>query len=223
MKIFRGTIFSSLLLALSACSSVYLGKLPEGGERRALKRKGAAALALRQRQPKAIPSVPQPPYRAARTRPEVAAYDVGAHADAQGNLVGPHRVYRVVESPHWRLRFPWSRGEETFGPKGAYLPPNYRPVPLDQRMKDELADLEKAKRELQDAAAEVHQKLQEADPLKERLAQLEEENRQLKAQQVNKALGVKTPNGPSAPSSSGPAAAGEAAADANDPLKNWNP
>jgi hypothetical protein len=186
-------------------------------------RKTEAVASARERRAKPLPLKGQPPYKGLRSGAEVAAYDVGNTVDAEGNLVGTHRVYRVVKSSGWRLRFPWSRRPATEGPKDVYVPPNYRPIPMDQRVKDELAELEKAKRELQEATAAVREKLSEADPLKDKIAQEEDEKQQLRSQ-LNQALGIKagTPAaaGPS-PALGSPAGAGAAAADANDPLRTW--
>lgn len=183
-------------------------------------RKTEAVASVRERRPKALPLKGQPPYKGLRSGAEVAAYDVGNTVDAEGNLVGAHRVYRVVKSSGWRLRFPWSKRPATEGPRDVYLPPNYRPVPMDQRIKDELAELEKAKRELQEATAAVREKLSEADPLKDKIAQEEDEKQQLRAQ-LNQALGIKADAAGAAAAPGSPGAAGAAAADANDPLRTW--
>jgi hypothetical protein len=222
------TVFSSLAFCLSACASSRQRELafwephtlfPAAGKKT---RKAEAVASARARRPKPVPLKGQPPYHGLRSGAEVAAYDVGNTVDAEGNLVGAHRVYRVVKSSGWHLRFPWSRRPATAGPKGVYLPPNYRPIPMDQRVKDELAELEKAKRELQEATAEVRQRLAEADPLKDKVAQQEEEKQRLRAQ-LNQALGIKagTPAPGPSPAPGTPAGAGAAAADANDPLKTW--
>jgi hypothetical protein len=218
----RATI-TSLFLLLAACAHVDRGQPAGKRVSPSVKRKAATVTVVtRKRRERPLPSVPQPPYqKGVRGGAVVAAYDVGATVDAQGNLVGPHRDYHVVQSAHWHLRFPWGKDGGTAGPPGTYSPSNYRPVPLDQRMKDELADLEKAKRELQDANAEVRQRLNEIDPLKEKIAEEEEQKRALQARldQLNQQMGVRASS--LAAPLSGPAAAGAAAADANDPLKTW--
>jgi hypothetical protein len=185
-------------------------------------RKAEAVASAHDRRAKPLPLKGQPPYHGLHSGAEVAAYDVGNTVDAESNLVGAHRVYRVVKSSGWHLRFPWSRRPATAGPKDVYLPPNYRPIPMDQRVKDELAELEKAKRELQEATAAVREKLSEADPLKDKIAQQEEEKQRLRVQ-LNQALGIKagTPVASPSPAPGTPAGAGAAAADANDPLRTW--
>jgi hypothetical protein len=225
------TVISLLALSAAGCASSRPRELASRGPHARFPAAGKKALKVEavasahERRVKPLPLKGQPPYKGLRSGAEVAAYDVGNTVDAQGNLVGAHRVYRVVKSSGWRLRFPWSKRPATEGPRDVYLPPNYRPIPMDQRVKDELAELEKAKRELQEATAAVREKLSEADPLKDKIAQQEEEKQRLRAQ-LNQALGIKagsagTPAAGPSPAPGSPAGAGAAAADANDPLRTW--
>jgi hypothetical protein len=153
---------------------------------------------------------------------------MGRTVNKDGDLVEAHREHRVVQSAHWNLNFPWfHKNQPTQGPKSVYLPPNYRPVPDDQRVKDMLAEMQKAKEDLQAATAQVKQRLAADNPLLTQLAQEQQEKEELR-QKLNAALGLnQEPQGGPSPATGplSPAAkAGEAAANSSDsPLMTWKP
>lgn len=49
-----------------------------------------------------------------RTDNQILVYDVGTTIDGNGDLVGPHKVYRVVETSHWILGKPRIIEPKTF-------------------------------------------------------------------------------------------------------------
>jgi hypothetical protein len=154
---------------------------------------------------------------------------MGRTVNKDGDLVEAHREHRVVQSAHWNLNFPWfHKNQPTQGPKSVYLPPNYKPIPNDQRINDMLAEMQKAKEDLQAATAQVKQRLAADNPLLAQIAQQQQQEKEDLRQKLNAALGLNQESQPSSPSVPGPqspaAKAGEAAANSSDsPLATWKP
>jgi hypothetical protein len=111
---------------------------------------------------------------------EIHVYDVGRYIDWSGNLHEAHQVYRVAQSSRPNLMLP--KGTLASGPRTVYTPPNYTPVPKDQRVTDAVAEANKAKEKLEAAEKQVQQRLNEDNNLRGELQAQIDENERLKAQ-----------------------------------------
>jgi len=77
------------------------------------------------------------------SRAEIHVYDVGRYIDSNGNTHEAHQIYRVAQSPRPLLTLP--KGTHPTGPRTVYSPPNYTPMPNDQRINDGITETRKAK------------------------------------------------------------------------------
>jgi hypothetical protein len=79
-------------------------------------------------------------------------------------------MYRVAQSSHPLLMLP--KGTHSSGPKTVYTPPNYTPMPNDQRINDAIVETKKAKDKLE-AAHAATDPCPEPDPREANRAALE--------------------------------------------------
>jgi hypothetical protein len=143
---------------------------------------------------------------------EIHVFDVGRYVDASGNLHEAHQMYRVAQSSHPILMLP--KGTHPSGPRTVYTPPNYTPLPKDQRINDAVSEANKAKEKLEAAQKQVEQRLNEDNNLRGALQDQIDENERLKAQIE---AGMSTRHSDQAPQTD----AEKAAAAAVDPLVQW--
>lgn len=89
------------------------------------------------------------------TNATIEVYDVGRMPDGNGGMNEAHRYYHIAQSPHWNLNLPSKSSTSASGPKSVYAPPNYSPVPSDQRVTDAVAEAKEAARKLNDETNKV--------------------------------------------------------------------
>jgi hypothetical protein len=148
------------------------------------------------------------------SRAEIHVYDVGRYVDASGNMHEAHQIYRVAESSHPLLLLP--KGVHSSGPKTVYTPPNYTPMPNDQRINDAILEAKKAKEKLEAEQKQIQDRLAQDNNLRGELQAQIDENERLKAQI---AAGMSTPkHGDQQQSQSDAEKAAQAAVD---PLVRW--
>ena len=152
---------------------------------------------------------------------EVHAYDLGRMPDGSGGMHEAHEYYRVVQSETFDLRLPGEGSVQVSrGPKTVLTPPTYTPPPKSQRINDAVADAIDAKNKLDEERAKIDQQILDGNNLRGEIEALAAQNQQLQ-QQVNAAFGT-TGQAPVATASPTPAtAAGQAGAQAVDPLAQW--
>jgi hypothetical protein len=119
---------------------------------------------------------------------EIKVYDVGRLVDSSGNVQEAHRMYRVEQSQRPNLMLP--KSTHPTGPRTALSPPNYTPMPNDQRIADAVAEANKAKEKLEAATKEVQSRLQQDNVLRGELQDQIDENQRLR-DQLN--AGMNTP------------------------------
>jgi hypothetical protein len=124
---------------------------------------------------------------------EIHAYDVGRYVDSSGNIHEAHQMYRVAQSSHPVLMLP--KGTRSSGPRTVYTPPNYSPLPKDQRITDAVSEADKAKEKLEAAEKQVQQRLNEDNNLRGELQAQIDENDRLKAQ-IEAGMSAKHPDQP---------------------------
>jgi hypothetical protein len=78
-----------------------------------------------------------------RTDNQIVIYDVGTTVNSEGDLVGPHKVYRVVETSHWILGKPKIVQPKTFVKDTPKDEPDKVTV-KEEPKKDQAADLQTA-------------------------------------------------------------------------------
>jgi hypothetical protein len=122
---------------------------------------------------------------------EVKVYDVGRLVDSNGNVQEAHRMYRVEQSQRPNLMLP--KSIHPTGPRTVFTPPNYTPMPKDQRIADAVAEAKKAKEKLEAATKEVQSRLQQDNVLRGELQDQIDENQRLR-DQLN--AGMSTPKHP---------------------------
>jgi hypothetical protein len=145
------------------------------------------------------------------SRAEIHVYDVGRYVDSSGNIHEAHQIYRVAQSSHPVLTLP--KGTHPTGPRTVYTPPNYTPMPKDQRITDAVAEANKAKEKLEAAEKQVQERLNQDNNLRGELQAQIDENERLKAQIE---AGMSTKHTEPAQTD-----AEKAAAAAVDPLVQW--
>jgi len=111
---------------------------------------------------------------------EIHVYDVGRYVDSTGNIHEAHQMYRVAQSSHPLLMLP--KATHPSGPRTVYTPPNYTPMPKDQRINDAVAEANKAKGQLETAKKQVQQRLNDDNNLRGALQAEIDENERLKLQ-----------------------------------------
>jgi hypothetical protein len=147
------------------------------------------------------------------SRAEIHVYDVGRYVDGNGNLHEAHQIYRVAQSSHPLLMLP--KGVHSSGPKTLYTPPNYTPMPNDQRINDAILEAKKAKEKLEAEQKQIQDRLAQDNNLRGELQAQIDENERLRAQIE---AGMNTPkHGGQQPQSE----AEKAAQAAVDPLVQW--
>jgi hypothetical protein len=97
-------------------------------------------------------------------------------------------MYRVEQSQRPNLMLP--KSTHPTGPRAALTPPNYTPMPNDQRIGDAVAEANKAKEKLEAATKEVQSRLQQDNVLRGELQDQIDENQRLR-DQLN--AGMNTP------------------------------
>jgi hypothetical protein len=121
----------------------------------------------------------------AYSQAEIHVYDVGRLVDSSGTLHEAHRIYRLEQSGRPNLILP--RGTRPTGPKTVSAPPNYTPMPKDQRITDAVTEADKAREKLEAATKEVQGRLQQDNVLKGELQEQIDENQRLR-DQLNAAM-----------------------------------
>jgi len=152
---------------------------------------------------------------------EIHAYDLGRIPDGSGGGHEAHEYYRVVQSETFDLRLPGEgKLQVSTGPKTVLTPPTYTPPPKSQRIDDAVADAIAAKNKLDEERGKIDQQILGDNNLRGEVEALAEQNQRLQ-QQVNAAFGT---NGQAPVASASPTpttAAGQAGAQAVDPLVQW--
>jgi hypothetical protein len=147
------------------------------------------------------------------SRAEIHVYDVGRYLDGNGDLHEAHQIYRVAQSSHPLLMLP--KGVHSSGPKTVYTPPNYTPMPNDQRINDAILEAKKAKEKLEAEQKQIQDRLAQDNNLRGELQAQIDENERLRAQIE---AGMNTPkHRDQQPQSE----AEKAAQSAVDPLAEW--
>jgi type IV secretory pathway VirB10-like protein len=114
------------------------------------------------------------------SRAEIHVYDVGRYVDSSGNMHEAHQMYRVAQSAHPLLMLP--KGTHPTGPRTVYAPPNYRPMPNDQRINDAITEARKAKEKLEAERKQIEDRLAQDNNLRGELQAQIDENERLRAQ-----------------------------------------
>jgi transcriptional accessory protein Tex/SPT6 len=114
------------------------------------------------------------------SRAEIHVYDIGRYVDSSGNLHEAHQMYRVAQSSRPLLMLP--KGMQPSGPKTVYTPPNYTPMPADQRINDAIDEARKAKEKLEAEQEQIQDRLAQDNNLRSELQAKIDENERLKAQ-----------------------------------------
>ena len=143
---------------------------------------------------------------------EIHVYDVGRYIDSSGNIHEAHQMYRVAQSSRPNLMLP--KATHPSGPKTVYTPPNYTPMPQDQRINDAVSEANKAKEKLEAAQRQVQERLNEDNNLRGALQAQIDENERLKAQ-IEAGMSTKHGDQPAQTD------AEKAAQAAVDPLVQW--
>ena len=110
------------------------------------------------------------------------------------------------------------KGTHPSGPKTVYTPPNYTPMPNDQRINDAITETKKAKEKLEAEQKEIQDRLAQDNNLRGELQQEVEENESLKEQI---AAGMSTPKHGDRQQQQPQSDAEKAAQAAVDPLVQW--
>jgi hypothetical protein len=141
--------------------------------------------------------------------------------DGSGGMHEAHEYYRVVQSETFDLRLPGEGNVRVSrGPKTVLTPPTYTPPPKSHRIDDAVADAIAAKNKLDEERGKIDQQILGDNNLRGEIEALAEQNQRLQ-QQVNAAFGT-SGQAPVAAASPTPAtAAGQAGAQAVDPLAQW--
>jgi hypothetical protein len=151
---------------------------------------------------------------------QIHTYDLGRMPDANGNVHEAHRYYVVTQSSHINLMLPPAKDLHPTGPRSIYTPPNYTPMPKDQRINDAVSEARQAKDKLDEARGKIDQQLANDNNLKGQLEQQSEQIQDLQSQ-LNSAMS--TPTRSPAPAAGGQQSdaskAGTVAG--SDPLALW--
>ncbi len=139
---------------------------------------------------------------------EIHVYDVGRFPLGDHGVEEAHRVYVTVKSKTPDLRLPL---KVSSGPRSVYSPPNYTPMPQDQRINDAVTEAQVSKNKLEDARTDIEKRLSEDNSLRGQLQEVEDRNQQL-SDQLSAAMSAGT-HKPIQPT--------EAEKAANDQLSNW--
>jgi hypothetical protein len=91
-----------------------------------------------------------------------------------------HQMYRVAQSSRPFLMLP--KSTRSSGPKTVYTPPNYSPMPADQRINDAISEARKAKEKLEAEQKQIQDRLAQDNNLRGELQAQIDENERLKAQ-----------------------------------------
>jgi hypothetical protein len=124
------------------------------------------------------------------TSATIEVYDVGRMPDGNGGMREAGRFYHIAQSPHWNLNLPSKSSANSTGPKSVYTPPNYSPVPADQRVNDAVAEAKEAKKKLDEDTAKLKAQLAADNALQ---GQLQEAQSQQQALQDKLAASMNTP------------------------------
>jgi hypothetical protein len=114
------------------------------------------------------------------SRAEIHVYDVGRYVDSSGNMHEAHQMYRVAQSSHPLLMLP--KSTRPSGPGTVYTPPNYTPMPSDQRITDAVDEAKKVKEKLEAEQKQIQERLGQDNNLRGELQTQIDENERLKAQ-----------------------------------------
>jgi len=114
------------------------------------------------------------------SRAEIHVYDVGRYIDSNENMQEAHQMYRVAQSPRPLLTLP--KGTHPTGPRTVYTPPNYTPMPNDQRINDGITEARKAKEKLEAERKQIEDRLTQDNNLRGELQAQIDENERLRAQ-----------------------------------------
>jgi hypothetical protein len=143
-------------------------------------------------------------------------YDVGRYVDSSGNMHEAHQLYRVAQSSHPLLMVP--KGTHPTGPRTVYTPPNYTPMPNDQRINDAITEAKKAKEKLEVEQKQIEDRLAQDNNLRGELQAQINENERLRAQIDAGMSAAKHSEQSAAPAQTD---ADKAAQAAVDPLVQW--
>jgi hypothetical protein len=206
------------LLALAISLAAFAGCAATGPQSISVeKHKGVTVIHHRQKTNNgAIDHIEAISASGAYSRADVHVYDVGRLVDVNGNVQEAHRMYRVEQSQRPNLMLPHKT--HPTGPRTVYTPPNYTPMPNDQRINDAVAEANKAKEKLEAASKEVQGRLQQDNVLRGELQDQIEENQRLR-DQLN--AGFNTPKHGDQQKQQAQSDAEKAAQAAVDPLASW--
>jgi hypothetical protein len=114
------------------------------------------------------------------SRAEIHVYDIGRYVDSSGNMHEAHQMYRVAQSSHPLLILP--KSTHPTGPRTVYTPPNYTPMPNDQRIDEAITEARKAKEKLEAEQKQIEDRLAQDNNLRGELQAQIDENERLRAQ-----------------------------------------
>lgn len=151
------------------------------------------------------------------TQAVVEVYDIGRLPDGHGGMTEAHQYYRARQTPSYDLRLPRKSGTKGTGHRTVYTPPNYSPMPNDQRVNDAVTEANKAKEKMLQTQKDVESRLQEDNNLRGQLQTALDQNQALQ-DQLNAAMN--TPSHASA-SPTPMSQAAKAAQNDMDQLTSW--
>ena len=110
------------------------------------------------------------------TQAEIHVFDVGRIPDGRGGVIEAHKEYRVVQDQHPNLMLP---KHVSSGPRTVFTPPNYSPIPPDQRVSDAVGEIKESKAKLDEARDKIEKKIAEDNNLRGELQEAQSENQKL--------------------------------------------
>lgn len=113
------------------------------------------------------------------TEADIHVFDVGRMPDGHGGIVEAHRLYRVDQDQHLNLMLP---KHVSSGPKTVLTPPNYSPIPNDQRVGDAVTEIRESKEKLDEARNKIEKKISEDNNIRGELEQAQDANQALRDQ-----------------------------------------
>ncbi len=204
MKINRQTTAISLALCLCSCASHAVVMTEHHGKVTVVHHKRRVSNGT-------VDRIEAIDAKGAFSEAEVHVFDVGRLPIGDNGVAEAHRVYVQVKSKTPNLSLPPRVGS---GPRTVYTPPNYSPMPADQRVTDAVTEAQAAKKKLEDARTDIEKRLSEDNNLRGELQQVEDEKQALR-DKLNAAMS--TPDRKPTP----PTVAEQAAHQAADPLAQW--
>jgi hypothetical protein len=144
----------------------------------------------------------------------IHTYDLGRMPDGNDGMHEAHRYYVVTQSEHVNLMLPPASKLHPTGPRSVYTPPNYTPMPKDQRINDAVSEAHQAKDKLDEARGKIEQQMSQDNNLRGALQDQIDENERLQ-QQLNAAMSAQHSPVPASGGQTDTSKAGP------DPLAQW--